>query len=200
MPSKIPIHYNINGIADTFVQKSSAEVFIMSAFGLLSIVFMKLIGLGIIKCSENRNEENIKVVKLVMDIIVFLTTILATVISSYLLVVTTGSFKLNLLYILEISNIMLGLLAIIFGNYMPKYKQNKFSGFRTKATLSDKTIWFKAQRFSGKVWIFGGTTLIIFSILLGGISLAVSLTIGPIVYIFMVIIPAIYSNNLSKTS
>lgn len=197
MPSKIPIHYNINGIEDRFVQKSSVEVIIMSAFGIISIIFMKIIGLVVIKFSDNINKQTVKVV---MDIIVLLTTLLASAVSSYFLVLTTGVFKLNILYIFKISNIMLGLLAIIIGNYMPKFRQNKFSGFRTKAALSDKNIWFKTQRFSSKVWIFSGIILIIFSIIFGNISLTVSLTIGPIVYIFMAIIPEIYSQNLSKIS
>ncbi|MDP4178575.1 MAG: SdpI family protein [Bacillota bacterium] len=197
MPSKVPIHYNFNGIEDRFVQKSSVEVITMSSFGIISILFMKLIGLVVIKFSDNINKERVKVV---MDIIVLLTTLLATAVSSYFLVLTTGIFKLNLLYIFQMINIMLGILAIIIGNYMPKFRQNKFSGFRTKAALSDKNIWFKTQQFSGKVWIFSGIILIIFSIILGSISLTISLTIGPIVYIFMAIIPVTYSQNISKIS
>lgn len=200
LPSKFPMHYNSSGVVDRFVVKSSPEVFIMCGFGIMGIIFMKLLSLAIIKSSKNATENNAEIVTQVMNITSFLMTVLFTVISIYFLVIATGIYKCNLLIILEISNIVSGLLAVLVGNYMPKFKQNNFSGFRTKSTLSDKIVWFKTQRFCGITWVIGGIIIILLSILLKNVSLAVSLSLSPAAYMLMVIISAIYGKSVERTN
>lgn len=200
MPSQIAIHYNGNGVIDRYVNKSSYEVFLMCGISLIVIIIMKLVELFILLTSKNdkNQKDNIHIIKLIMNITILAISVLFSVISIYFLIISTGVYKLNTLDIFEISNIFLGIIFIIMGNYMPKIKQNAFAGFRTKLTLSDENIWFKAQRFAGYVWIILGATTIIISIVLGHVSLVLSLSLSFIFPIIAVIIPIIYVSSLRR--
>lgn len=49
-----------------------------------------------------------------------------------------------------------GLLFIVLGNYMPKFRQNSFMGIRVKWTLESEANWNATHRMGGKVWVAGG--------------------------------------------
>ena len=49
-----------------------------------------------------------------------------------------------------------GLLLLLLGNYMPKFRQNSFMGIRVKWTLENEANWNATHRFGGKVWVAGG--------------------------------------------
>lgn len=200
MPQVVTMHYNSAGLADRFANKSSHEILIICALGVFGLIFMKIMGIFVIKFSEKSYEYDINNLKSQINIATFFVTVLFVGISIYFLITTTKSFKFSTLDILKSSNIIVGIIATIIGNYFPKFKQNNFLGFRTKATLSDKTVWFKVQRFAGRVWIVGGVIIIVCSFLLGTISITISSVIAPIAFIVMVIIPMLYANNLSKSS
>lgn len=57
--------------------------------------------------------------------------------------------------------ILVGLLLIIFGNYMQTIKPNWVIGIRTPWTLENKDIWRKTHRLGGKVFIVLGIMLMI---------------------------------------
>jgi len=200
MPSQIPIHYNANGVIDRFVDKSSYEILLMCGIGILGFIIMKTLSLIIIKLSDSAKQNNSKIIGLIMDITTLLVTILFTGISIYFLVTAANIYKFDTLEIFKLSNVFSGIIAIVLGNYLPKFKQSKLSGFRTKTTLSNKEIWFKTQRFCGRVWIIGGVLIIICSFLLGHMSFAVSVALAPIAYTLMIIIPAIYSKKISEVN
>lgn len=190
-PNEIVIHYK-NGIADRFVNKSSYEILIMCGLGLFGLFLMKSLELLAVKTSQFDKKQ-----KDTMNISTIVITILFTGISIYFLIISTGVYKLSALDIIEITNVVLGILFIILGNYMPKFKQNKFFGFRTNHTLSDENVWFKTQRFSRKVWVIGGVVMIIVSVILGRKTLGISSSLSLIFLLLMTILPYIYSNRLS---
>lgn len=200
MPSQVPIHYNANGVIDRFVDKSSYEILLMCGIGILGFIIMKTLSLIIIKLNDSAKQNNSKIIGLIMSVTTLLVTILFTGISIYFLVTDANIYKFDTLEIFKLSNVFSGIIAIVLGNYLPKFKQSNLSGFRTKTTLTNKEIWFKAQRFCGRVWIIGGVLIIICSFLLGNMSFAVSAALAPISYTLMVIIPAIYSKKISEVN
>ena len=55
-----------------------------------------------------------------------------------------------------ITNIVMGLLFVIIGNYLPKCKQSYTVGIRVAWTLSSEENWNRTHRFAGWIWIAGG--------------------------------------------
>ncbi|MED1411802.1 MULTISPECIES: SdpI family protein [Bacillus] len=83
--------------------------------------------------------------------------------------------------------IIVGLLFIVMGNYLPQCKPNYFVGIKTPWTLSNEEVWRKTHRFSGKVFVILGVIMILSifapaawkSFLIVGIIIgAVGLTMG----------------------
>ena len=52
---------------------------------------------------------------------------------------------------------------------MGRIRQNFFVGVKTPWILSDPEIWIRTHRLTGKLWIVGGLSLIVSSIILDGI-------------------------------
>lgn len=57
--------------------------------------------------------------------------------------------------------ILVGLLFIVIGNYLPQCKPNYFVGIKTPWTLSNEEVWRKTHRFSGKVFVILGIIMIL---------------------------------------
>ncbi len=58
-------------------------------------------------------------------------------------------------------HILVGLLFIVIGNYLPQCKPNYFVGIKTPWTLSNEEVWRKTHRFSGKVFVVLGVIMIL---------------------------------------
>lgn len=87
-------------------------------------------------------------------------------------------------------NILMGILFIVIGNYLPKSKQNYTVGIKLPWTLDDKENWNKTNRLSGYLFVISGLAFLVNSIFL---------TMIPIIFVVLaVFIPAIYSYILYK--
>ena len=60
-----------------------------------------------------------------------------------------------------IISILVGILLIALGNYMPKLQQNYTIGIRVPWTLNSTENWNRTHRLGGKTFILGGFLLII---------------------------------------
>ena len=54
-----------------------------------------------------------------------------------------------------------GLMFLLIGNYMPKFRQNHTVGIRVKWTLENEENWNVTHRFGGKVWVAAGLACMI---------------------------------------
>ena len=87
-----------------------------------------------------------------------------------------------------------GLLFILLGNYMPKFRQNSFMGIRVKWTLENEANWNATHRFGGKVWVAGG-----FACLAGALLPVQAMgAVFPAVLLVIVALPIAYSYHYSK--
>ena len=89
---------------------------------------------------------------------------------------------------------LLGVILIVVGNYMPKCKANHTIGVRVKWTLKSEENWNATHRFTGRLWFFGGILLCALAFL--PVS-ALAWTAIPLTLVF-VIVPIIYSYRYSK--
>jgi uncharacterized membrane protein len=91
--------------------------------------------------------------------------------------------------------IVMGVLFLLIGNYLPKCAQNRTIGIRIKWTLEDEENWNATHRLSGKAWVIG-SLLILASVFLPTV-LAWWITIG--VTFVMALVPIIYSYCFYKS-
>ena len=58
------------------------------------------------------------------------------------------------------TNLIIGILFVAIGNYLPKCKQNYTVGIRLPWALSSEENWNRTHRFASWIWIFGGVVFI----------------------------------------
>ena len=60
-----------------------------------------------------------------------------------------------------VGQLVVGLLFIIIGNYLPKARQNYTLGIKIAWTLANEENWNRTHRLAGYLWMIGGLLLII---------------------------------------
>ncbi len=90
--------------------------------------------------------------------------------------------------------LLLGIIFIFMGNYLPKVKQNRTLGIKIWWTCANEENWNKTHRFAGKVWVVGGI-IILFSIFL---KLMTMIWVMMFVIIAIAVIPISYSYYIYK--
>lgn len=90
-----------------------------------------------------------------------------------------------------IANLIIGVLFIVFGNYVPKSRQSYTVGVRLPWTLDNAKNWSLTSRLQGKVWTAGGIIYIMAAFL------QINVLLVPLI-IVMVLIPTAYSFILYK--
>lgn len=179
LPEQIAVHFNHAGVADNYLSK---PVVVFGLPVLLAIIHLY----SNFRINKDPKAENASIsLKEILKWLIPVLSITMIPISIF------KSMGMNI-PIEFISQIILGLILIICGNYMPKCKQNYTVGIKLPWTLSNKDNWNKTHRFSGFIWVLGGTTILLNTFL----DISFSITIISIV--LLVILPFIYSYNLYK--
>ena len=171
LPGKIPVHFNITGQADNYLPK------VIVCF-VLPFVFagINLFVYFIPKKTDSPAMMNI--------INMWIIPILSVICIPVSLFIALGQNK----PVHIIAPILTGALILLFGNYLPKNRQNKAVGIRVPWTLNDADNWNKTHRMAGFLWVISGFAIIILSFLQ-----LITMPIILIVIIFLVTIPIVYS-------
>ena len=90
-----------------------------------------------------------------------------------------------------VMNILVGVLLIVLGNYLPKVKRNYAVGIKTSWALNSDENWVLSNRVGGYCMVIAGILFIVLG-LLG------YMTMGIVVILVATIIPCIYSYILFK--
>ena len=61
--------------------------------------------------------------------------------------------------------LLLGVMFIVIGNYLPTVKQNRTFGIRVPATFRNEEVWKKTHRFAGRAYVLGGIFSMIMSLI-----------------------------------
>lgn len=187
----VPMHYNIDGVADSYSSKWFV-MFMPCILIVLGIIYL------IYSFVAERHEKLLKnqkyFGKIVLGIFLFL------LIDFWYLTVTciSGATEMGnaFEYILAAA---LGALMLFISNMLPKVKQNKTLGIRIPATLASETVWKKTHKLGGYLGVISGAVMVILAIvgmifklngwavLLGGLGLFL---------VVACIIPCIYASVL----
>lgn len=177
LPNKLPIHWNIEGVADGFASKPIALLFIPAIILMLNIIIYFVIKI------DPKGKENMR--NKIVHIIFFFIPVLAIIIQTFTVISGLG-------YNPPVTTIifcLIGILFIIIGNYLPTCNQSYTVGIRTPWTLDNKEVWDKTHELGGKLFIAFGIISII--------TLFLPLNIYFIIYMvsmaLMLFVPIIYS-------
>lgn len=88
-------------------------------------------------------------------------------------------------------SLLLGVVFVVVGNYLPKVKQNYYLGIKLPWTYASEDNWNKTHRLGGKVWVIGGLLLLVNAFLK-------IKYFEIVIFVAMIFIPTIYSYLYSK--
>ena len=199
LPEQLPMHYNLAGEIDRWGSRWEQLIFPLIIVGM-SIFWQFMLSFydkKIQKEGDSKAGQEAAANRKVLSFAAIGTTLLFTVLHIAFLIGAYNEAKTNAtvssIDINTIVGVMMGILLIAIGNYMPKTRRNPVIGFRTSKTMSSDENWAKANRFAGLVFVISGILTVGLSLLFGGI-IAMSLFLG--VLLVDVLICLIYSAKL----
>ena len=178
LPEQVPFHWNAAGEVDGWASRPVA-VFVPSAM-MLALQWLCVVVTSADPKKQNHPEK--------VKVLVFWLIPIITVFISALMYVSALGVSVRVETLMPI---LLGLVFVAIGNYMPKCKQNYTIGIKIPWTLASEENWNRTHRFAGWVWVGGGVVM-----LLSGFLGIFWLTLVPA--IIMVAVPLIYSYILHK--
>ena len=175
LPDVMATHFGFNNKANGFSSKAFA------VFGL-PLILLAVLWVGAFVTAHDPKRQNIspKMFSLMLWI--------APVIS---LVAAATIYPVNLGYELDIaffSELLLGLMFIIIGNYLPKARQNYTIGIKIPWTLANEENWNRTHRLAGYLWMICGILMILISLTR---FVPAEWLVG--IFLIMVLVPCIYS-------
>ncbi|WP_297798572.1 SdpI family protein [uncultured Eudoraea sp.] len=180
LPSKVPVHWNIEGEINRYGDKSEL-ILIPILLPLLIYVIFSVVPKIDPKNKLNKMGNKLQTIK-------FLLTTVMSILALFIIYTAKNQSLSNPNYIV----LLIGVLFIIFGNYFKTIKPNYFIGIRTPWTLENETVWKETHKLAGKLWFIGGILVVVFSLTLDKsqnfkifLIITVLITIVPIVYSYL---------------
>ena len=174
LPDQLPSHWNFRGEIDGWMPKTQAIFLlpvIMAVTNLLVFFFVS-------NDPKKRNIEG-KIVLVTLWLIPLLSVVTQAVVYAVGMGVNidVGSWV----------NVVLGIVFIFIGNYLPKSRQNYTVGIRLPWTLNSEENWNRTHRLGGILWVIGGFGVILTNprISLGSRRILLLATLIPTVYSFL---------------
>lgn len=155
LPDTITIHWGMDGTPNAFAPRMS--LLLLSAVGLIVTVTLPL------AMRREPRQENLKRSEKFIDgtIVLMNLVILAVVALSVSETLHPGRLDVTC-----VVTVLVGLLLMWLGNYMPKVKRNGLIGARNRWTLCSDTVWKQTQRISGWMLFVGGLLIVLSAFLL----------------------------------
>lgn len=180
LPDKVPAHWNLQGEVDRYASK------FWGAFGIpllaASVYIMMLVAPYFDPKRDNysRFGDSYRILKIAL--VAVLTLLYAVVLLSAM------GFGVPVDRVVIIA---LGLMFMVIGNMMGRFRHNYFVGIKTPWTLASEQVWRKTHRLAARIWVPAGLVCILAGAVLGGergfpvffgaIGLAV---LAPVIYSF----------------
>ncbi|MDI6552345.1 SdpI family protein [Leuconostoc falkenbergense] len=173
LPQRLPIHFGINGQPDQYASK----IIVVILLPLIIIAVNSLIIWGM----RQKDISNQKIFVVIAWILPLLLNVVQIVIFFH-----GFDYAINMGSVIAL---VVGLVFIVLGNYLPKTTPNYMIGIRLPETLHNSGNWQKTNRIGGFVMVVAGFILIITGII--GNTIAV---IGLILsMVLIIVVPTIYA-------
>lgn len=176
LPERMTTHWGVDGTANGW----SGKAFAVFGLPLILLAIHWFCVLLTARDPGNRN-QNPKVTGMVLWIVPILSLYTGGMIYGTVL---GAEFSVE-----RFVPLLMGILFLGIGNYMPKCRQNRTVGIRIKWTLESEENWNATHRVAGKLWVMAGLIFLLSVFLPGAGSLWVTTAGLPAV----VLIPVVYS-------
>lgn len=149
LPEQIPTTWSFNG---TVSYSNKITIFHICGMGLLIAVLTDFLPI-----IDPRRSNYLKFNKY-YDFFCFFLQVFLLLMN---LVIITEAYRPGTLSVPTITMLAIGLLFLIIGNMMPKFKSNFYFGIKTPWTLSSEEVWHKTHRLGGKCFFLAGLLLLV---------------------------------------
>ena len=182
LPDTVAVHFDQYGAVDRWGSKY--ELLLLPAIMILMIVVFEFVIRSYLKKMANASNEkeaadaksNIKVLNIVIPLINGFMMLL-----NFFFLYATYSQTMNTdvldIDILKYVSMLMSILIIAMGNYMPKTRKNSNVGFRLPWTRYNDVTWTKSNRFAAYLMMISGALSLIGSIIFGG-TMAMNIMLG----------------------
>jgi uncharacterized membrane protein len=178
LPEEIPLHFGINGEVDRY--GGAYTIFLMPG-----IIIFLIVSAELVRFIDPKRQSYALFSKQYYGVH-FLVSLLLVLFEIYIITASVGIQVKNINHLMPV---ILGILFLVLGNSMPKFKQNYFCGIKTCYTLANEDVWFMTHRLAGKLWFLGGFGMIL-TIFLPTNAIWIALII---ITAIIVIVPVLYS-------
>lgn len=183
MPDSVPMHYNIAGEIDRWGSKYENFIFpviilVMSLFwhALISYYEKKADKASIEKESAEAL-SNAKVIKIVGVSMASMFTVMQGFLLYSAYTEANAGATSAYIDIGKVSCILVGVVLMILGNFMPKTKKNHLVGVRVSWSMYNDTTWMKSNRFGAVAMVFAGALTIVTTVFVKAMMAVVMLTV-----------------------
>ncbi len=178
MPDMVVTHWNFKNEPDGFSPKWAVVFLIPAILFALNILVWFAVNAEPKKQGINRN---------IKSIVLWMLPVMSVIVQCVIIM-----FSVKGINLVRFVPMLIGILFIIIGNYLPKCRQNFTMGVRLPWTLASEENWNRTHRLAGKLWIIGGLLMTLYTM----IEMHMIFFIA--VVFVMTLIPAIYSYTLYR--
>ena len=175
LPDVMVTHIGLNNEANGFSSKAFA------VFGLPAIL-LAVLWLMAFVTSYDPKRQNIS--PKVFSLGLWIAPVLSVFAAATMYPVNLG-YELDIAFV---SELLLGLLFVIIGNYLPKARQNYTIGIKIPWTLANEENWNRTHRLAGYLWMICGVLMIIVCLTR---FVPAQWLVG--IILIMVLVPCVYS-------
>jgi len=175
LPNEIATHWGVDGNPDGYSSKAFA------VFGLPIIILSMHLLASLITAKNDTDAISDKLFSLLLWICPLMGIVL-----SALTYATALGHEVNVPFWVLM---LIGIIYIVLGNYLPKARQNHFVGTRIKWTLESKKNWEHTNRFSAKMMVVLGLIYIVCAVF----SIFVEMKAAIVIVVFGTLIAAVFA-------
>ena len=147
LPDSMATHWGANGEADGFSSKAFA-IFVPPLIILAGHWFCMMFTL---KDPKNKDQSS-----KMFDMLMWIMPVVSLVTSGMMYMIALGYTTGVDVWV----RVLLGVMFLVMGNYLPKCKQNHTVGVKVPWTLQSEENWYKTHRFTGRLWVVSGLIIL----------------------------------------
>ncbi len=181
LPDVMTTHWGAGGNADGF----GGKVFVVFALPVM-LLALHLFALWVTSMDQKQKEQSPKA----LGMIFWIVPVISLFANGMVYCAALGKGMHTAWFI----PVLMGVLFILMGNYMPKVKQNSTLGIKISWALRNEENWNKTHRFGGKVMVAGGFLLLVSAFFPFGVSFTVLI----LVIAAIALVPTLYSYSIYK--
>ena len=179
LPEQQPTHWDWQGNVNGYMSKPAVVLGLPLFFAAMN---------GLMHFSLRADPKRANIIGNIRVLIRWTMPVLSLIILPYTYLWALGWQQIPMEKLIPV---LVGLLIMGLGNYLPKCRQNYTSGIKLPWTLYDEDNWNRTHRMAGRIWMVGGLGIMV-SAFWGGSTLLLAVILA------ITLIPGIYSYCLYR--